>query len=57
MSGSWDAAKSLWKLMLRRQGREQTITCSYIVVAGGAGGQVPKMPKYQNRVSREITQF
>ncbi|PVH81485.1 FAD/NAD(P)-binding domain-containing protein [Cadophora sp. DSE1049] len=49
ISGTWDSTKETWTLQIRREGNEQSITCSYIVVAGGAGGQVPKMPSYPNR--------
>ncbi|KAH7319169.1 dimethylaniline monooxygenase (N-oxide forming) [Rhexocercosporidium sp. MPI-PUGE-AT-0058] len=49
ISGTWDSTKEKWVLCLRRNGKEQSVTCSNIVVAGGAGGQVPKMPNYPNR--------
>ncbi|KAH6688097.1 dimethylaniline monooxygenase (N-oxide forming) [Leptodontidium sp. MPI-SDFR-AT-0119] len=50
-SGTWDSSKESWTLSIRRHGKEQSITCSYIIVAGGAGGQVPKMPNYPNRIA------
>ncbi|KAG4435271.1 hypothetical protein IFR05_009231, partial [Cadophora sp. M221] len=49
VSGTWESSSGRWTLSIRRHGNEQSITCSFIVVAGGAGGQVPKMPNYPNR--------
>ncbi|PMD38029.1 putative flavin-containing monooxygenase [Hyaloscypha variabilis F] len=50
VSGSWDSSNKKWTLRTKRDGKdEQSITGSFIVVAGGAGGQVPKMPEYPNR--------
>ncbi|OAL23978.1 hypothetical protein AYO22_06002 [Fonsecaea multimorphosa] len=45
-SGSWDAAKSKWRIKLLRNGTEVEITASHIIFAVGAGGQVPSMPRY-----------
>ncbi|KAI9693499.1 MAG: hypothetical protein M1820_009235 [Bogoriella megaspora] len=49
LSGSWDANKHLWNLCIRRHEQESQLSCSYIVFAAGAGGQVPYMPVYANR--------
>ncbi|KAK0117991.1 hypothetical protein ONS95_012302 [Cadophora gregata] len=49
ISGTWDSSQERWTLILQRHGKEMSITCSYIVVAGGAGGQVLKMPSYPGR--------
>ncbi|KAL5331434.1 hypothetical protein ACEPPN_000964 [Leptodophora sp. 'Broadleaf-Isolate-01'] len=51
ISGKWNSEKETWTLELLRHGKNQTISCSNIVVAGGAGGQVPKMPIYLNKES------
>lgn len=51
LSGSWDSTKTQWSLKILREGEERLITSSFIVMAGGAGGQMPKMPEYANRVS------
>ncbi|KAI1614844.1 hypothetical protein EDD36DRAFT_166345 [Exophiala viscosa] len=45
-SGSWDQARETWTLNLRRQGTAQTLTCRYVVMATGGGGQIPMMPTY-----------
>ncbi|KAH7391256.1 dimethylaniline monooxygenase (N-oxide forming) [Cadophora sp. MPI-SDFR-AT-0126] len=49
ISGTWNSGMGNWTLILQRDGTEMSITCSNIVVAGGPGGQVPKMPSYTNR--------
>ena len=51
VSGSWDSSQKKWTLAIKQDGKERSITSSFIVLAGGAGGQVPKMPEYPNRVS------
>ena len=52
VSGSWDPYQKKWTLVIKRDGGdEQLITSSFVVLAGGAGGQVPKMPEYPNRAS------
>ncbi|KAE9368341.1 putative flavin-containing monooxygenase [Stipitochalara longipes BDJ] len=49
-SGSWDSRENKWTLRIKRDGEdERPITSSFIVLAGGAGGQIPKMPEYPNR--------
>lgn len=48
-SGSWDEAQKKWTLHSRRQGSTQTLTCRYMVMATGGGGQIPIMPTYPGR--------
>ncbi|KAK5033316.1 hypothetical protein LTS07_003618 [Exophiala sideris] len=45
-SGSWDEVQKTWTLNLHRQGSAQTLTCRYVVMATGGGGQIPIMPAY-----------
>lgn len=48
VSGSWDEADKTWTLHVSREGNStmQTLTCRYLVMAVGGGGQVPIMPTY-----------
>ncbi|KUJ21180.1 dimethylaniline monooxygenase (N-oxide forming) [Mollisia scopiformis] len=50
-SGTWDSSKHLWTLRLRQDDEnDRLITASFMVLAGGAGGQVPvSPPPYQDR--------
>ena len=51
-SGNWDSSRQLWVLNIRQDGEEErSISCSYVVLAGGGGSQIPVMPEYPNRVS------
>ncbi|CZR66219.1 related to flavin-containing monooxygenase [Phialocephala subalpina] len=43
-SGTWDESRQLWTLNLRQGEDECSITTSFVVLAGGAGGQVPIFP-------------
>jgi hypothetical protein len=45
-SGDWDSTRKLWTLTVLQDGQESSISCSHVVLAGGAGGQVPTMPEY-----------
>ncbi|KIW99796.1 uncharacterized protein Z518_10724 [Rhinocladiella mackenziei CBS 650.93] len=47
--GSWDEAQSLWTLRIRCQDSGHTITCRYVIMAAGGGGQIPIMPTYPGR--------
>jgi thioredoxin reductase len=47
--GTWDPSRSLWTLNIKRGGTDRTITCSYIVLAGGGGSQSPITPTYADR--------
>jgi len=48
-SGSWDEERRLWTLNIGRNGSSQVLTCRHVVMAVGAGGQVPVMPQYPDR--------
>jgi len=51
VSGNWDSSGKLWNLILRQPGEtDRSISCSYVVLAGGGGSQIPLMPEYPNRV-------
>ncbi|KIW95797.1 uncharacterized protein Z519_02861 [Cladophialophora bantiana CBS 173.52] len=49
LSGSWISEHNTWELKIRRNGENQTITCSYIVLAVGANSRFPVAPTYENR--------
>lgn len=52
LCGTWDSSQKLWTLKLKRGEEEHSITSSFVVLAGGAGGQVPVFPPpYEDRVS------
>ena len=40
----------MWTLDLTRRGRAEQIKARHLVFAVGAGSQIPKMPKYANKV-------
>ncbi|KIW56390.1 hypothetical protein PV05_05055 [Exophiala xenobiotica] len=48
-SGSWVSEHDTWELKIRRDGDQQTVTCSYIVLAVGANSRFPVAPTYENR--------
>jgi hypothetical protein len=48
--GDWNPAENKWTLSILQGEEKRKIICSYVVMAVGAGGQVPKMPEYANRV-------
>lgn len=48
-SGKWDPSRKSWTLNVLRNGQEQLLTCSQVILAGGGGSQVPRMPEYLNR--------
>ena len=48
-SGTWDGAKDLWTLCIKRNGTLQMITCHHVVLALGGGGQIPTMPSFPHR--------
>lgn len=49
-SGTRDESQRTWKLLVRRGGDStQTLTCRYVVMATGGGGQIPIMPTYPGR--------
>lgn len=47
--GTWDSSNKLWTLEIEQKDGLHSITCSNIVVAGGAGGHSPVMPEYPGR--------
>ncbi len=49
VSGTWDSSRKLWSLTVVQDGQEQLVKCSHVIVSGGAGGQIPKMPEYPDR--------
>jgi cation diffusion facilitator CzcD-associated flavoprotein CzcO len=54
-SGSWDESHKAWTLKIKSEGKdERIITCSYVVIAAGGGGQEPVMPVYPNKGSQDI---
>ncbi|KAK5192411.1 hypothetical protein LTR99_010461 [Exophiala xenobiotica] len=50
-SGSRDESQRTWTLLVRRgeDDSTQTLTCRYLVMATGGGGQIPIMPTYPGR--------
>lgn len=48
-SGSWDVRSKTWQLHIMRGGEVQTITAAAVVLALGAGCQIPAMPKWAGR--------
>lgn len=53
-SGSWDAEKKKWTLVYEQDGGTQTVRCSHLILALGAGSQIPKYPSIANMVQRPI---
>ncbi len=52
VSGTWDTESKHWILNVRRGGKPCRVTCSHLVFATGAGGAIPVLPEYENRVGR-----
>ncbi|KAH8797266.1 hypothetical protein F5884DRAFT_254874 [Xylogone sp. PMI_703] len=48
-SASWVEQKKTWRLLVRRQGRTETINTRHVVLCMGAGGQIPRMPVFPNK--------
>ena len=46
VSGSWDADTNQWTLRVQSDDSVRTLTCSHVIMAAGAGGQIPTMPTY-----------
>jgi cation diffusion facilitator CzcD-associated flavoprotein CzcO len=49
-SGSWNEGEKLWTLSLDRSGEMRIITADHVVLAVGAGCQIPLMPQYPSQV-------
>ncbi|KAE9363311.1 FAD/NAD(P)-binding domain-containing protein [Stipitochalara longipes BDJ] len=47
--GDWNPAENKWTLNVLQGKEKREIVCSHVVMAVGAGGQIPKMPEYANR--------
>ncbi|KAK1765600.1 hypothetical protein QBC33DRAFT_579352 [Phialemonium atrogriseum] len=45
-SGQWHADQKVWDLRLLRNGKETAVKATHVVMAVGAGGQIPVMPTY-----------
>lgn len=52
LDGTWDEATRSWTLKIRRQENdvEEEVTSSFVIMAVGAGGQIPHMPALPGRV-------
>lgn len=48
--GDYDASRRLWSLSLRRNGISYTIKSAFVIMATGAGGQVPLKPNVPGEV-------
>ncbi|KKZ60411.1 hypothetical protein EMCG_00697 [[Emmonsia] crescens] len=48
-SGSWDKDGKQWNLVIRRQGRETRLMVRHLILATGAGGQIPVAPTFSKR--------
>lgn len=51
ISGEWRAEQSLWHLQIARDGQAQTITAVHVVLAVGAGCQIPMMPEIEGHAN------
>ncbi|KAF2732381.1 FAD/NAD(P)-binding domain-containing protein [Polyplosphaeria fusca] len=49
VTGTWDKDTLFWTLKIVRGGKSCTIRCAHVILACGAGGQVPVMPALPNR--------
>ncbi|GAB7349290.1 hypothetical protein MBLNU459_g8434t2 [Dothideomycetes sp. NU459] len=45
-SGSWDSSSRKWSLKIKKDGQERSITTKAVVLALGAGCQIPAMPRW-----------
>lgn len=54
ISCAWDDMAKIWSLQVLEKGKMWQLTCSYLVMALGAGGQKPLMPEYPNKVSENL---
>lgn len=43
-SGAWEQDIPEWTLCILKQGRKENVRCRFVVLAIGAGGQIPYMP-------------
>ncbi|ORY17305.1 putative flavin-containing monooxygenase [Clohesyomyces aquaticus] len=48
-SGTWDSTTKRWTLQIERDGAVYRLCATHVVLAVGAGGQIPTMPVYPNR--------
>jgi len=49
LSGVWDHDKHEWTLKILKGGDKETVRCRFVVMATGAGGQIPYMPDLPGR--------
>ncbi|KAK5166750.1 hypothetical protein LTR04_000461 [Oleoguttula sp. CCFEE 6159] len=54
-SASWNDEDRSWTVNLDQGGEQRSLRARHLVLAIGAGGQVPKMPEYPNRALFEGT--
>ncbi|KAK5013957.1 hypothetical protein LTR60_003336, partial [Cryomyces antarcticus] len=54
-SASWNDEDRSWTVNLDQGGEQRSLRARHLVLAIGAGGQVPKMPEYPNRVRLKST--
>jgi cation diffusion facilitator CzcD-associated flavoprotein CzcO len=50
-SGRWVEDDQSWRLNIVREGKALEVTATHVVMAVGAGCQIPVMPEYPNKVS------
>jgi hypothetical protein len=50
LSASFNEREKTWTLYIDQAGEKKTLKTPHFVLAIGAGGAIPKMPQYPNRV-------
>lgn len=55
LSGRWHADRRLWELHIQQNGKEITIEAVHVVMAVGAGCQIPVVPTYPGIVCYSTT--
>jgi putative flavoprotein involved in K+ transport len=55
LSASFDEQEKTWALNIDQAGEKKTLKTPHFVLAIGAGGTIPQMPQYPNRVCSTIT--
>lgn len=50
LSGEWDEGRRAWTLTLDSNGRQKKVVSSFVVLAVGAGGQIPVLPDLPGKV-------